>query len=114
MKVEPKTRASVDSLLCHKNILPFVDIEKIAKEDMNRDFNKKDNKADLLQTIKLPMGGNLKGLNKQLPKSNYEMPLSATQPEPAATVAELEAKSDQITKKKPTENNRPISAIMGG
>lgn len=66
-------RSSVDALVTNKHIMPFVDIDALAANDLKRDLKKKDSESqpDLLQTIKLPFG-NLKGLNNRMPKSNYE------------------------------------------
>ena len=68
MKVDPKSRASIDFLLTHKNILPHIDLDSIALNDMKRNKNAP---SDLLQTIKVPYEG-LRGLNRHLPKSNYD------------------------------------------
>ncbi|EAR94919.1 Serine/Threonine kinase domain protein (macronuclear) [Tetrahymena thermophila SB210] len=99
LKVEPKMRSSVESLLNHKCIMPHLKPEQIAMLE-----KKKKEKIDLLQTIKLPYGNNLKEINKRLPKSNYDIL------DEKIEEYEQEIKTDQIRLKKKNED-RPYSAV---
>nr|BAA32569.2 NRK-related kinase [Tetrahymena pyriformis] len=99
LKVEPRNRSSVEQLLNNKFIIPHLKAEQVAVLE-----KKKKEKIDLLQTIKLPYGNNLKDINKRLPKSNYDIL------DEKIEEYEQEIKTDQIRLKKKNED-RPYSAV---